>query len=89
VMTDMALTVGLTLAMIGFYQCWRGETLWGYVGFAGLAIGLLAKGPVAIVLFGLAVFPWMVVQHGIIGAFVELWRRFPLIKGTLLMLAIA
>jgi 4-amino-4-deoxy-L-arabinose transferase-like glycosyltransferase len=89
VMTDMALTLGLALAMIGFYQCWRGETLWGYVGFIGLAIGLLAKGPVAIVLFGLAVFPWMVIQHGLIGAFVELWRRFPLIKGTLLMLAIA
>lgn len=89
VMTDMALTFGLTLAMIGFYQCWRGETLWGYVGFVGLAIGLLAKGPVSIVLFGLAVFPWMVIQHGIVGAFVELWRRFPLIKGTLLMLAIA
>ncbi|WP_198593103.1 MULTISPECIES: glycosyltransferase family 39 protein [unclassified Vibrio] len=89
VMTDMALTVGLTLAMVGFYQCWRGETLWGYVGFAGLAIGLLAKGPVTIVLFGLAVFPWMVIQHGIVGAFVELWRRFPLVKGTLLMLVIA
>ncbi|MGR5094916.1 ArnT family glycosyltransferase [Vibrio maritimus] len=89
VMTDMALTVGLTMAMIGFYQCWLGKTFWGYVGFAGLAVGLLAKGPVAIVLFGLAVFPWMVIQHGIIGAFVELWRRFPLIKGTLLMLAIA
>ncbi|WP_372076798.1 ArnT family glycosyltransferase [Vibrio sp. 10N.222.51.C12] len=89
VMTDMALTVGLTLAMVGFYQCWRGKTLWGYVGFAGLAIGLLAKGPVTIVLFGLAVFPWMVIQHGIVGAFVELWRRFPLVKGTLLMLVIA
>ncbi|USD62243.1 glycosyltransferase family 39 protein [Vibrio sp. SCSIO 43140] len=89
VMTDMALTVGLTMAMVGFYQCWLGTTFWGYVGFAGLAVGLLAKGPVAIVLFGLGVFPWMVLQHGIIGAFVELWRRFPLIKGTLLMLAIA
>ncbi|MCW8348050.1 glycosyltransferase family 39 protein [Vibrio sp. ZSDZ65] len=89
VMTDMALTLGLAMAMIGFYQCWRGETFMGYIGFIGLAVGLLAKGPVAIVLFGLAVFPWMVIQHGIIGAFVELWRRFPLIKGTLLMLVIA
>ncbi len=89
VMTDMALTLGLSMALVGFYQCWRGDTYWGYVGFIGLAIGLLAKGPVAIVLFGLAVFPWMVLQHGLIGAFVELWKRFPLVKGTLLMLAIA
>lgn len=89
VMTDMALTLGMTLAMIGFYRCWCGEKFWGYLGFIGLAIGLLAKGPLVIVLVGLAVVPWLVIQHGILGAARELWQRFPVFKGTLLMLVIA
>ena len=89
VMTDMALTLGMTLAMLGFYLCWLGERRWGYIGFVGLAIGLLAKGPVVLVLVGLAVMPWLFLQHGVTGAWRVLWRRFPLIGGTLLMSAIA
>ncbi|MBW3139968.1 glycosyltransferase family 39 protein [Ferrimonas balearica] len=89
VMTDMALTLGLTLAMMGFYLGWQGQYRWGYLAFAGLAIGLLAKGPVVIVLMALAVGPWLLLQHGVKGAFVVLWRRFPLLSGTALMLAIA
>lgn len=93
IMTDTALTLSFTLAMMGFYLCWLGEDrharLWGYVGFVGLALGLLAKGPTVIVLMGIAVFPWLVLQHGFVGAFKALWQRFPLATGTLLMLAIA
>ncbi|ANU35998.1 glycosyltransferase family 39 protein [Vibrio scophthalmi] len=89
VMTDMALTLGMTIAMVGFYFCWQGERIWGYVGFVGLAIGLLAKGPLVIVLVGIAVMPWLIFQHGFKGAFVQLWRRFPLLTGSALMLAIA
>ncbi|EGU47465.1 hypothetical protein VII00023_07294 [Vibrio ichthyoenteri ATCC 700023] len=89
VMTDMALTLGMTLAMVGFYFCWQGRLGWGYIGFIGLAIGLLAKGPLVIVLVGLAVMPWLIIQHGVKGAFVTLWQRFPLLSGSALMLAIA
>jgi len=95
VMTDMALTLSMTIAMLGFYFCWlgKGETrtdkIWGYLGFIGLACGLLAKGPVAIVIMGIAVFPWLVLQHGFLGAFSELWKRFPIVSGTGLMLVIA
>ncbi|WP_099607443.1 ArnT family glycosyltransferase [Vibrio coralliilyticus] len=89
VMTDMALTLGLSLAMIGFYLCWQGSKPWGYFGFVGLAIGLLAKGPLVIVLMGLAVVPWLVIQHGLLGAFKVLWQRFPVLGGSLLMLIIA
>ncbi|MBY5921909.1 ArnT family glycosyltransferase [Ferrimonas balearica] len=89
VMTDMALTLGLTLAMMGFFLGWLGHYRWGYVAFVGLAIGLLAKGPVVIVLMALAVGPWLMMQHGFKGAFVALWQRFPLLSGTLLMLAVA
>ena len=89
VMTDMALTLGLTLAMVGFYRCWQGSRAWGYVGFFGLAIGLLSKGPLVIVLMTFAVVPWLIIQHGFKGAFITLWQRFPVISGALLMLAIA
>ncbi|USD42172.1 glycosyltransferase family 39 protein [Vibrio sp. SCSIO 43135] len=89
VMTDMALTLGLTLAMVGFYLCWQGKRVWGYLGFIGLAIGLLAKGPLVIVLMGLAVMPWLILQHGVIGGFRTLWNRFPIVSGVGLMLLIA
>jgi 4-amino-4-deoxy-L-arabinose transferase-like glycosyltransferase len=99
VMTDMLLTLSVTLTMLGFYLGWqsyerenslnRNGRIWGYFGFVGLALGLLAKGPVAIVLVGLAVFPWLLLQHGVKGAFIQLWQRFPIIGGTALMLLIA
>ncbi|MGS0674778.1 ArnT family glycosyltransferase [Shewanella sp. 0m-4] len=89
VMTDMALTLGLTLAMGGFYLCWQGGKVWGYLAFIGLAIGLLAKGPVALVLFSIGVGLWLLWQYGPIRMWRELWQRTPLLTGTLLMLAIA
>ena len=89
VMTDMALTLGLTLAMGGFYLCWQGDKVWGYLAFIGLAIGLLAKGPVALVLFSIGVGLWLLWQYGPIRMWRELWQRTPLLTGTLLMLAIA
>lgn len=95
VMTDMALTLSMTIAMLGFYLCWQGEGSdktnrnWGYIGFIGLALGLLAKGPVAVVIMGIAVFPWLVLQHGFFGAFKVLWQGFPLLSGLGVMLAIA
>lgn len=89
VMTDMALTLGMTLAMIGFYKSWQGKQVFGYLGFLGLAIGMLAKGPLVIVLMGLAIGPWLILQHGFKNAFVVLWKRFPIVTGTLMMLAIS
>lgn len=93
VMTDMALTLAMTMAMVGFYYCWLGKDkhsrLWGYFGFFGLACGLLAKGPVAIAIMGIAVLPWLMIQHGFFGAFKALWQRFPIVSGLALMLAVA
>ena len=54
VMTDAELAVGTTLSMVAFREAVveRGSRgrLWGYAFFVGLAIGLMAKGPVAVVL---------------------------------------
>lgn len=95
VMTDMALTLAMTIAMVGFYFCWldnnetKASFWWGVTGFVGLALGLLAKGPVVIVIMGIAVLPWLMLQHGFLGAFRELWRRFPIVIGLGVMLLIA
>jgi len=51
VMTDPAMLFGTTLAMTAFWRAQAtGSRGWGYGFFVGLAIGLLAKGPVAAVL---------------------------------------
>lgn len=63
VMTDMVLVLGLTLSMVGFHICIASSSsqpVWGKLFFVGLAIGLLAKGPVAIILTGIPVVPWLV-----------------------------
>src|SRR3546814_13385663 len=53
VLTDPFLALGTTLSMVSFALISQGvpvSRLWGYGFFGGLAIGLLAKGPLAAVL---------------------------------------
>ncbi|WP_153912840.1 phospholipid carrier-dependent glycosyltransferase [Shewanella sp. TC10] len=88
VMTDMGLLLGLTLALVGFYLAWQGAYFWGYAGFVGLAIGLMAKGPVAVAIFGIATYLWMVWVVGPIKMWSQLWQRVPLVSGLLLLLAL-
>lgn len=89
VLTDMALLAGLVLAMRGF---WRGlhapageARREGWLLFVGLAIGLLAKGPIALVMAGVPIAVWLLATRGLARA----WRDLPWLRGTLLMLAIA
>jgi len=60
VQTDMALTLGVTACMAGFYGGLQGDRRWGWLFFLGLAIGLLAKGPVATVLSMMPITAWMI-----------------------------
>jgi 4-amino-4-deoxy-L-arabinose transferase-like glycosyltransferase len=86
VMTDPALMFCVALSQIAFWRALNEPgRLWGYLFFAGLGLGLLAKGPLDIVLVGMPIFVWVLVRH----EWEALWRRLPWIGGTLLMLAIA
>lgn len=64
VMTDMAFALGLMLALRGFWNALHGPAAnrrrEGYALFVGLALGLLAKGPVTLVLAGLPLVLWTV-----------------------------
>ena len=89
VMTDLALVLGTTLAMRGFWAAFdtsesaRPKEVW--LLFIGLGIGMLAKGPIAVVLTGLPIGIWVLAS----GNFFTVWKRLPWLKGTLLTIAIA
>ncbi|KMN76757.1 dolichyl-phosphate-mannose-protein mannosyltransferase [Chromobacterium sp. LK11] len=86
VMTDPALLFCVTLSQAAFWHALtRGSRGWGYVFFVGLGLGLLAKGPLAIVLVGMPIFFWVLLRM----QWLALWRKLPWISGTLLMFAVA
>jgi 4-amino-4-deoxy-L-arabinose transferase-like glycosyltransferase len=91
VMTDMALTLGLTLSMWSFWlavqpnQVPALQTRARWLFFISLGWGLLAKGPLAPVLAGLAIGAWLIASR-------SYWpevRRLPWVRGFILSLAIA
>jgi len=60
VLTDPYLVFSTTLTMISFMMIIRKEKpYWHYLFFVGIAIGLLAKGPLALVLIGGAMSFWI------------------------------
>ena len=86
VMTDPSLMFCVALSQLSFWHAMQGRgTRWGYLFFAGLGLGLLAKGPLAIVLVGMPIFFWVLLRNG----WKTMWQRLPWISGSLLMLAIA
>ena len=89
VMTDMALTFAMTLTMLGFYQGYHGDRKMAWLGFVGLGIGLLAKGPIILVLTAIVIFPWLLLQKRNFKGVGELFKRIPVLRGLFLMSAIA
>ena len=86
VMTDLALLAGLTLAMAAFRLALRENSRgWGYLFFIALAVGLLAKGPLTLVLAGAPIGLWTLLGN----RWREVWQKLPWLGGTVLMLAIA
>jgi len=82
VLTDPFLALGTTLALVALYRATQESSapVWRWAFFIGLAIGLMAKGPVAGVLVGLAALVWIAWQRHP-GA---VWRALPWWPGTLL-----
>ncbi|MCW1884339.1 glycosyltransferase family 39 protein [Luteolibacter flavescens] len=86
VMTDLALLMGTTLTMVCFRSATRGGPRWrGYGVFVGLAIGLLAKGPLVLVIALPPIVGWIVLT----GRWRATREALPWVTGTILMLALA
>ena len=73
VMTDPSLVFCVTLSLCSWWNFHTsGEKTWGLLFFAGVGAGLLAKGPLAIVLIGLPIFFYLVAYRGWIKAITSL-----------------
>ena len=86
VMTDPFLVLGTTWSMVAFYLAPKEKYwYWRYGLFIGLGIGLLAKGPLALVISGAPIGMWVLLQ----GKLMFYLRSMPWVRGILLTLAIA
>lgn len=88
VMTDMALVVGTTLIMRGFWGALFVESSRArqeaWLIFVGLTIGLLAKGPIAIVLSAAPLGLWVLFT----GHIKLTWQRIPWVWGLLFCISL-
>jgi len=84
VMTDSALLMAYTLAMACYWQCYSQEDkmVYGHLFFIALALGMLIKGPVAVVLIGISLVCWSLWQ----GCFKVAIKRLPWLTGILVFL---
>ncbi len=87
VLLDPYLTFATTLAYMSFIMVLKGyKKYWNYLFFIGLGIGLLAKGPLTIVLVGGTIFIWILFSFK---KRIQSLSLFPWISGTVIMLIIA
>ena len=86
VMTDVFLTLGSTLAFVSIAMLSLGaRSFWRWLFFIGLAVGLLAKGPLVLVLTGGTLMIWLAWSAGagrVLGA-------LPWVRGTLVTAAVS
>ena len=86
VSTDMTLLLSLTCIMIAFWEGFNeGKTYWKYLLFIAIGVGLLAKGPIVIVLTAPPIFIWALWFKNLKKTFTTL----PWILGVLIVLIIA
>ena len=92
VMTDPALLFSITLMMVAFWKVIVATNtppqyllFWRYALFVGAGLGLLAKGPIAVIFSGASIFIWVALHH----EWRKVWQNLPWGKGIMLSLAIA
>ena len=83
---DITLTFGITMALVSFLLADRSR-YWGYLFFIGLGLGVLVKGPIAVILAGCTIAPWLLIRRWGTGHWPPQLRSLPWIVGPLLFLA--
>jgi len=83
VMTDTFLVFGTTLAMVSFLLVINGhKSYWRYLFFVGIGIGILTKGPLALVVVGGIITLWILLSYK---QRIVTLKLFPWVKGLVLM----
>jgi len=87
VSTDITLALSVALIMLSFWKSVseNQKTVWNYLFFAGIGLGMLAKGPIALILTLPPLFIWMVLFK----EYKKVLRAFPWLPGFLLVILIA
>ena len=83
--TDVMLSVFVTIANFALFLHWRDGGRWWWVAYVAMALGVLTKGPVAVILPMLAMGGFLLWQQDWRGAI----RRFHLTAGAALIVAIS
>lgn len=88
VMTDPSLLFCVTLALCSWWNFHTdGEKKWGLLFFAGVGAGLVAKGPLALVLIGMPIVAYLLLNGGWLRAITTLPWRWGSIIGFVLPLS--
>jgi 4-amino-4-deoxy-L-arabinose transferase-like glycosyltransferase len=83
--TDMLLTALLSVAFFAFYAQWRSGGRWWLAMYAAAALAVLTKGPVGVILPGLAGLLFLWRQGALRGSI----KNFHVVAGALLVAAVA
>jgi len=83
--TDMMLTVFVTIANFALFMHWRDGGRWCWVAYVAIALGVLSKGPVAVILPMLATGAFLIWQRDWRGSI----RRFHVAGGIVIIAAIS
>jgi len=83
VSTDSALGFSVVLIMLSFWESINDDkrSIWNYLFFIGVGLGLLAKGPIVIVLTAPPIFIWCLLEKG---RFKTLFTKLPWLIGILI-----
>jgi 4-amino-4-deoxy-L-arabinose transferase-like glycosyltransferase len=87
VLLDVTLTLGITIALISLLHVERSK-LAGYLIFAGAALGVLTKGPLACILIGCVAVPWVVLHRLLTKRWPPHLGKVPWVPGIVLFLAL-
>ena len=90
VMTDGSLLLSVTLSLIGFWLAqdiaFKSRKTFGYLFFVGIGLGLLSKGPIALLLIGIPIVLWLLWSRS---NWLSVLKSLPWLGGILLLCLIA
>ncbi len=86
VMTDLVLAAAVMLGLIAFWQHFHHSSRsWELVLYCAIGMGLLAKGPIAVIFILFPIVMWAIITRNFLAA----WRQFSWVKGAVVALLLA